>query len=511
MILRKLSKNIRLQTNLEVRRGPDGESFAILPVGEVQADKIIIPGNTEFEISFMSDQVYLSSPSVRPGKLLEFPPMEKSDLLRILSGVSIDNGKVRGKYYLTWAGGPGSGSVLIPTDSREGRGALQEYVYMMYVKGSGPELFGPGPGIPGNRYYTGERAVVYIGRATGVDGKPTYAYVYESDIPEGTKTLSGLIQGIDGAIIHSGGIRQKPTRETPVGSVWVRFSRVASRLIDLGNALIPDLGSDWPSDLVDRVVDHEVQADLSEVSRGWLRGSLVAAAMVLGLTEYKGQCRDRLREKVMAEIYWDLVKGFPTLQNFGSFLESSNSVRMEKIKWALELNLKYFTLLSSPGLSKVDLKNVFVQNLLGQTKPGICDVIKGMVTRTDLSDRGTRQWFIKECLKVRGEYLWFRTARIVYPQDPANSDLVVLPVDALAETIVSKVLADASGDPETWVPRLKAAKGRTGDGYVYLRFDSLELCQWYPSLMDEVWEKGLLMVQVKVQDLALLPSDVYNV
>ena len=504
-----MSKNNRLELELEVHADWSG-NLRLFSAGRQRSSRgTTIPGNTEFTVRITRGEkgdpmIYLYSPGVRSGALIECPKLEMWDFLEAIADRSVEKGEVAGKFYVAWT--KEHFPVLIPTDTREGRYLCQEFVYRSYIKGAGKEIWSPGPGIPGNRYHNGDRAMVYIGKAMGADKKPTYAYIYESDIPEGVTSLSQVLRHVNGSIVHPKGFCEESCWGTSKNDIWIRFSRASSkRLVDLGPGLTPDLGPDWPTELVSNVLEYELSKDQT-VSWKRYQDTIGTAALVLGGSQYNGRCKGPLVEGIIEGVYWNSLNSLPVPRPL-PFQGTRMDLR-HHVMSILGPHLMRSAVNRKPGLRRFDLEEILTEDFLELSVNEICEKIMERIGETDLSSPAIRTEIIRESLK-KGYYgyLGFRILKVRVPIRPTDDDEEEGEglTRNLAVSIVTRLLTEAQSDPGTWIPRLMEVT-REGSG---LLVDSLKICEWYPELQDEVWERRLLGVSIVSDDLeALLETEV---
>ena len=482
-----------------VARGTD--SIELAPKGD-KGDRV--PGNTKFRLHLKSGgggyprpRIYLSSPEIEGGKPLLASAWTAGEILETIVDGSMTNGDVQGEFYVAW---DTVSPVLVPEDSEVADRILRDFVYRTYLRGLGRSAVRTPKHVPGHHYHTGSRTVVYLGKTVGVSGNTFHAYVYEPEIPGFVKTLSELVEVVDGTRTHSAGISEGPglAGETRPGSVWVRFTRTASRLFDLGEYLTPDLGPDWTSHLIDQVFKKELRSFRSfGLGYGDYGSTVRTASVVLGDTRYQGKIGEPMRKSIIDSSYWNTIKRRPDVLSGMEGLDKDIGEVMKRV-----LETAFSSLAHCPkSESGVDLIQVAIDNFLGPVPDMESDVLERI--RGLRSNREWKMEILQRSVLDHFGYLGLRrVTATVDLSEVGNFSPGDTPTKIVHRTITDLLAAGQSG----WEEKTKGRILTAPDKDPHLILDAVTLSQWYPGIEEELWDHRIYMFAVSLRGLPWAPE-----
>ena len=284
----------KLQLGLELcprltKTGSLGLSYIDLP-GEPGG----IPGNTRFGVTLEDGGIWLSCPQIEGGRPVRAEGLSADRALEALSGQSMESGRVAGEFYVAWSGSR-TWWTLVSAEGPIGKDLEVDFMYRSFLKTSGRRgTKGTLRYVPGRYYHTRSRKILYLGEVTGRDKAVRHAFVYGSEIQDGTKRLSEVIDRSWCVVEHRRISQELTSPEVPTGRVAIRVSESSSILVELTESVEMDLGPDqWPSRTIDQVLLRAIDKKTGPLSYRRY-GELVLASKLLSGGQYKGSGKDVL-------------------------------------------------------------------------------------------------------------------------------------------------------------------------------------------------------------------------
>ena len=456
-----------------------------------------IPGNTRFRLALprsefysRSPQLHIACPLIDDGKLLRLST-DPSEIGRVLSGRSVVDGEVQGEFLVVTDNDTNLGTIRLWPES-EAESMQRDYLFRIYMKGSGMEgRKKVWAHVPGHRYLVGDIQVTYLGQ---FGATAEHLYVITSTLGERTK-VSEVFRDLwpYPVRISSGFARTSPhIYWEGKDRIQCIATKVRTRLIDLGESLVPDLPEKIENIVSGWASSPSIRGDLDVFFRKclWLSRYELKTDQVRGI--------EGVRDIVVGLLYRKLCSEWKLRRFSGkSLMELVRSEPIESVRYHILRSSSLADLLFSTTGPTVSLE---ILRWTGIDLDDVVDRATDMICSTDFGRTDVRSKILGEALADRVSsvttlHLEYRDGRLVRMSQG--------PVDPVISRVALRILPTNGPGISEWTRRGEVVRSLTGKPIIVMKFE--DLLEVSGPDKDEfvgyMWENQVHKLEVTYHDL----------